>query len=99
MREGYLQEEAKLVVVSHDWGGVITARLASEAYQVADRFVVASAVIPQHWAANAFTKAASAKQMLHTYLRQPLRISLLKNALSTLKPVLGQLGKSFYVCE
>lgn len=97
IREGYLQEEAKLVVVSHDWGGVITARLASEAHQVADRFVVTSAVIPQHWAGNAFTKAASAKQMLHTYLRSPLSVSLLKNALSTLKPVLGQLGKSFYV--
>lgn len=45
MREEYLQQEAKFVVVSHDWGGVITARLASEAYQLADRFVVASAVI------------------------------------------------------
>jgi pimeloyl-ACP methyl ester carboxylesterase len=45
MREEYLQEEAKLVLVSHDWGGAITARLASEAYQLADRFVVSSAVI------------------------------------------------------
>ena len=99
MREEYLQEEAKLVVVSHDWGGVITARLASEAHQLADRFVVASAVIPQHWAGNAFTKAASAKQMLQSYIRRPLSISLLKNALSTLNPVLGQLGRSFYVCK
>jgi pimeloyl-ACP methyl ester carboxylesterase len=97
IREQYLQESAKLVVVSHDWGGVITARLASEAHQLADRFLIASAVIPQHWAGNAFTKAASAKQMLHTYIRHPLSISLLKNAFATLKPVLGQLGKSFYV--
>ncbi|KAF2680299.1 alpha/beta-hydrolase [Lentithecium fluviatile CBS 122367] len=97
MREQYLHEEAKLVVVSHDWGGVIATRLASEASQLADRFVIASAVIPQNWTSNASTKTASAKQMLHTYFRRPLSIGLLRNALSTLKPVFSQVGRSFYV--
>lgn len=35
--------------------------------------------------------------MLHTYLRRPLNIRLLKNALSTLVPIISQLGRSFYV--
>jgi hypothetical protein len=44
-----------------------------------------------------WSQVASAKQMLHTYLRQPLRISLLKNALSTLSPVWSQVRCSFYI--
>ncbi|KAJ4304732.1 hypothetical protein N0V90_000259 [Kalmusia sp. IMI 367209] len=97
MRENYLKEGAKFVVVSHDWGAVIAARLASEAPQLADRFIITSALIPEQAYSNAMTKVASAKQMLHTYLRQPLRISLLKNALSTLRPVSSQIKRSFYV--
>jgi pimeloyl-ACP methyl ester carboxylesterase len=98
MREKYLEEGAKMVIISHDWGAIIAARLASEANQLADRFVLASCVIPRHWASNASIKTGSAKQMLHTYIRQPLNFSLLKNALSTLGPVFSQLGRSFYVC-
>lgn len=45
MREMYLQEEARVVVVSHDWGSVIAARLASEASQLADRWVITSIAI------------------------------------------------------
>lgn len=45
MREKYLREEAKLVVVSHDWGAIIAARLASEASQLADRWVISSIAI------------------------------------------------------
>lgn len=45
MREEFLQAQAKCVVVSHDWGGIVAARLACEANQLADRWVIASAVI------------------------------------------------------
>ena len=45
MREMYLRDEAKIVVVSHDWGSVIAARLASEASQLADRWVITSIAI------------------------------------------------------
>lgn len=45
MRERYLQQEARLVVVSHDWGALIAARLASEASQLADRWVISSVSI------------------------------------------------------
>ncbi|KAF2634873.1 alpha/beta-hydrolase [Massarina eburnea CBS 473.64] len=98
MRTRFLKEEAKMVVVSHDWGGLIAARLASEANQLADRFVIASACIPQHATSNAFAKLNPAKQMLHTYVQRPWKnFSLLKNAYRTLTPVLSQIGRSFYI--
>ncbi|KAF1958358.1 alpha/beta-hydrolase [Byssothecium circinans] len=98
MRIRFLKDQAKMVVVGHDWGGLIVARLASEANQLADRFVIASACIPQHAYSNAATKYSSAKQMLHTYLQRPWKnFSLLRNALHTLTPVFSQLGRSFYV--
>ncbi|KAJ4360760.1 uncharacterized protein N0V89_001327 [Didymosphaeria variabile] len=97
MREKYLKDQAKMVVVTHDWGAVIGARLAAEASQLADRWVIASVLIPELAYSNTTAKAASAKQMLHTYLRQPLRVSLLKNASRTLEPVVSQMRRSFYV--
>jgi len=45
MREHYGSDEGKVLVVSHDWGGVIAARLAAEAPQVADHFVIANTLI------------------------------------------------------
>lgn len=45
MREKYLQEDAKMLLVTHDWGAVIGARLAAEASQLADRWVIASVLI------------------------------------------------------
>ncbi|KAL5413517.1 hypothetical protein PMIN03_003728 [Paraphaeosphaeria minitans] len=97
MRERYLAEEAKMVLVTHDWGAIIGARLAAEASQLADRWVIASVLIPEHAYSSTTAKAASAKQMLHTYMRQPTRISLLKNAYNTMKPILSQCRRSFYI--
>ncbi|CAI6333841.1 unnamed protein product [Periconia digitata] len=99
MRAQYLKaDEAKFVIVSHDWGGLIAARLASEANQLADRFVIAGAVIPQHTYDNAVAKYDSALQMLRTYSRRPWKnFSLLRNAYRTILPVLSQIGRSFYV--
>ncbi|PVI02924.1 alpha/beta-hydrolase [Periconia macrospinosa] len=98
MRAQYLKEEHKFIIVSHDWGGLIAARLASEANQLADRFVIAAAVIPQHAYSNAVTKYISALQMLHTYFQRPWKnFSLLKNAYRTVKPILSQIRRSFYV--
>lgn len=45
MREKYVQENAKVVIASHDWGGIVASRLASEAKELADRWVIAGAVI------------------------------------------------------
>jgi pimeloyl-ACP methyl ester carboxylesterase len=45
MREKFLKEEAKMVVVTHDWGAIIGARLAAEASVLADRWVITSVLI------------------------------------------------------
>jgi pimeloyl-ACP methyl ester carboxylesterase len=52
MREKYLKEDAKLVIVSHDWGAIIAARLASEANQLADRFIISSGIIVRPFSVN-----------------------------------------------
>lgn len=45
MRRQFLQEDRKCVVVSHDWGALICARLASEACELADHWIVTSGII------------------------------------------------------
>jgi pimeloyl-ACP methyl ester carboxylesterase len=45
MRRQYLQADRKLVIVTHDWGALIGARLASEASQLADHWILTSGII------------------------------------------------------
>ncbi|KAF2199530.1 alpha/beta-hydrolase [Delitschia confertaspora ATCC 74209] len=97
MRREYLQADGKVLIVAHDWGGIIAARLASEASQLVDRFIIAGAVIPRHVYANAQRRIASSKQMLHTALRWPPSPRLLARASTNLSPVLSQLGCSYYI--
>lgn len=45
MRRLYLREDRRVVVVTHDWGTLIGARLASHAGVLADHWVLTSGVI------------------------------------------------------
>lgn len=49
MRERCIQEEdddrGQVVIVSHDWGAAVASRLASEAPQLADHWILTSAPI------------------------------------------------------
>ncbi|KAL9062558.1 MAG: hypothetical protein Q9157_008821, partial [Trypethelium eluteriae] len=48
MRDKYLEEahtQNKVVIVGHDWGAAIALRLAAEAHQLADRFIVSNTVL------------------------------------------------------
>jgi pimeloyl-ACP methyl ester carboxylesterase len=45
MRELYLAEDAKLVMVTHDWGSIIGARLASQAKELAHRWILVAGII------------------------------------------------------
>lgn len=45
MREQYLGEQGRVVMITHDWGGILGTRLASEARELADRWIIASAII------------------------------------------------------
>ncbi|KAJ4337993.1 hypothetical protein N0V87_004341 [Didymella glomerata] len=97
VRKQYLQPDRKCVVVSHDWGALVSARLASEAPELADRFILASAIIPHTTANNALSQWTLARQMLRTWTKSPANTALLKNASGALKPVLSQFSRSFYI--
>lgn len=45
MRKQYLQADRKVVIATHDWGALIGARLASEAAQLADRWIITSGML------------------------------------------------------
>ena len=47
MREQYLSPEesnARVIVAAHDWGALIAFRLAAEAPQLADRFILSNSI-------------------------------------------------------
>ncbi|KAF2628049.1 alpha/beta-hydrolase [Macroventuria anomochaeta] len=97
VRKQFLQEDRKCVVVSHDWGALVCARLASEAGELADRWIITSGIIPHVTANNTFSQWTLARQMLRTWTSHPFNTALLKNALRALKPVLSQFSRSFYI--
>ncbi|CAO2653219.1 Nn.00g026300.m01.CDS01 [Neocucurbitaria sp. VM-36] len=97
MRLLFLQGDKRVVVVTHDWGAIIGARLASEAKELADHWIITSGIIPHLVASNTVAKRTLAKQMLHTWVRSPFNIRLLKNALHALDPVISQFRRSFYI--
>jgi pimeloyl-ACP methyl ester carboxylesterase len=45
IRQQFLQEDRKCVVVSHDWGALICARLSAEASELADHWIITSGII------------------------------------------------------
>jgi pimeloyl-ACP methyl ester carboxylesterase len=65
MRKQFLQEKRKIIIVTHDWGAIVGARLAAEASVLADQWIIASAFIvgspksPQTAHANVETTASS----------------------------------------
>ncbi|KAF2745297.1 alpha/beta-hydrolase [Sporormia fimetaria CBS 119925] len=98
MRDLYLTEaSSRLVIISHDWGSLIGARLASEAKELAHRWILTSGVIPHHASTSALTLLASTKQMLLTYRHHPTNLHLLKTSLTQLLPLLAQANLSFYI--
>lgn len=97
MRELFLQEDKRVVVVTHDWGALIGARLASEAKDLADHWIITSAIIPHLTTANALSQTKLFKQMLHTWFRSPFNFRLLRNSLHALGPVISQFRRSFYI--
>ncbi|KAH7082269.1 Alpha/Beta hydrolase protein [Paraphoma chrysanthemicola] len=97
MRKQFLYEESKLVVVTHDWGAIVGARLAAEASVLADRWIITSAIIPSLTASNAAAAWSVARQMFHTWLQTPFHWRLLKNAAEALHPVRSQFRRSFYI--
>jgi len=97
MREQFLQADQKAVVVTHDWGALIGARLASEASELADHWIIMSGMVPHLARSNAIAQVKLAKQMLHTWIRSPFNIRLLRTAVAALGPIRSQFRRSFYI--
>ncbi|KAL1876042.1 hypothetical protein Plec18167_005303 [Paecilomyces lecythidis] len=88
----------KVIVVGHDWGCVLAMRLAAEAPQVADRFILSNGPLPGLVASNVRRLLSSAFKMFKTALNSPLRSrSTFVKALKTLIPVFRQLRLSGYI--
>ncbi|KAF1816068.1 putative alpha/beta hydrolase [Eremomyces bilateralis CBS 781.70] len=103
MRDIYLRNtsgdnrDGQVIVVAHDWGAIIAFRLASEAPQLADRFIMTNSIHPSLTLSNVISRVASAKLMLKTWTRSPRSISLLRKAFANLLPILSQILKSWYI--
>lgn len=105
MREQYLlpsnsiksKKGARVLLVAHDWGTLLAFRLATEAPQLADRFILSNAVHPPQTIANVYGRLDAAKNMLRSWVHEPRKTRLLVHAYSNLKPLLVQVGKSGYV--
>jgi pimeloyl-ACP methyl ester carboxylesterase len=98
MREQHLTgENGRVVIVAHDWGAMIGFRLAAEAPQLADRFIMSNCIHPSLAVANVRSRWDSAKQMVWTWLRSPFNLRLLQRAFSNIAPLLRQGVKSGYV--
>ncbi|KAH8692847.1 putative alpha/beta hydrolase [Talaromyces proteolyticus] len=88
----------KVIIVAHDWGAVISNRLAAEAPQLADRFILTNGPLIGLVTSNIKSHDSSAVKMLKIFLHSPLRSrSMLGKALYTLRPVLRQVLLSGYI--
>ncbi|KAE8351797.1 putative capsule-associated protein CAP1 [Aspergillus coremiiformis] len=90
--------QRKTVIVGHDWGCVLSMRLAAEAPQLADRFILSNGPLPSMVASNIHRSLSSSLKMFKTSLHSPIQSrSTFFKAIRSLKPVLHQLLLSGYV--
>ncbi|EAU36344.1 conserved hypothetical protein [Aspergillus terreus NIH2624] len=88
----------KTIIVAHDWGCVLSMRLAAEAPELADRFILTNGPLVRHYFSNIQRLASSSFKMLKTSLRTPIQSrSTIFKAIKTLKPVVRQVGLSGYI--
>ncbi|KAF1983972.1 alpha/beta hydrolase [Aulographum hederae CBS 113979] len=104
MRSEYLdsgenreRSAGRVVIVSHDWGACIALRLAAEASQLADRFVISNTMHPKLALGNVKARWSSGARMMKTWRKSPFSLQLHRKALNNLEPVFHQLYKSHYI--
>lgn len=106
MREQYLSTNTsadsavsnpRTILVSHDWGALIGFRLAAEAPQLADRFILSNAAIGHLVRSNILHRLAVAKRLFVTWSKAPTNTRILRSAYASIAPVLAQLKSSTYV--
>ncbi|CAI7637713.1 hypothetical protein N7533_002863 [Penicillium manginii] len=91
-------KKKRTIVVAHDWGCVLSMRLAAEAPALADRWILSNAPLVKLVESNIGRLLTSAKKMFNTALNSPLssRTPVLQ-AFRTLGPVIRQAGLSGYI--
>ncbi|KAK2736145.1 capsule-associated protein CAP1 [Myotisia sp. PD_48] len=88
----------KVIIVGHDWGATLSFRLAVEAPELADRFILSNGPLVSLWRDNILESVKSSMKMLKTFLREPWRSRhVVWNSILTLKPVICQLYFSSYI--
>ncbi|KAL4941479.1 hypothetical protein BDV06DRAFT_212624 [Aspergillus oleicola] len=90
--------QQRTIIVGHDWGCVVSLRLAAEAPQLADRFILSNGPLIPLVVANISHRLSSSLKMFNSFLSSPIRQrSLLFNAAKTLKPIFRQMWSSGYI--
>ncbi|KAJ5309724.1 uncharacterized protein N7443_002185 [Penicillium atrosanguineum] len=88
----------KTIIVAHDWGCVISMRLAAEAPSLADRFILSNGPLADLVKSNVMRTIDSARK-IHKDARNAPSSSRppLLQAVRTLKPLFRQLARSGYI--
>ena len=99
LRNTYLpQSSGGVILVGHDWGGVITYRLGAEAPGLVSRIVVMNTAYVPHMSATIRSLLATARRSWYTYTEAPVtQTQLLTPAKQSLGLIGTQLLKSNYI--
>ncbi|KAF9895383.1 hypothetical protein FE257_000288 [Aspergillus nanangensis] len=90
--------QQKTIIVAHDWGCVLSMRLAAEAPELADRFILTNGPLVHHYISNMERIVSSSFKMIKSSLRSPVRSrSTLFKAIKALAPVIRQVVLSGYI--
>ena len=85
-------------VVAHDWGGVLTNRLASEAPSLADRFIIINGPPADLMFANSRRILESSRKIFKQFQQAPwTNFGCLRKAIHTARPLIRQLLMSGYI--
>ncbi|WEW55317.1 hypothetical protein PRK78_000746 [Emydomyces testavorans] len=88
----------KSIIVGHDWGALLAFRLAAEAPQLADRFIMVNGPLVSLMKSNIHLLSESSAKMFKGFLREPWQSkSLLLKSIRTLNPVIHQIWLSGYI--
>ncbi|PLB46785.1 putative capsule-associated protein CAP1 [Aspergillus steynii IBT 23096] len=90
--------QKRTIIVGHDWGCVLSMRLASEAPELADRFILSNGPLTRLVVSNIRRLLSSSFMILKSSLRSPIRSrAAIFKALKSLQPVARQLSLSGYI--
>lgn len=90
--------DASVYVIAHDWGAVVTNRLAAEAPELADRFILLNGPPADLMAANARRIAETSSKIFKQFRQSPwTNFGCLKKSFKNAQPLLHQVMMSGYM--